>query len=180
VEDENLITVERAGELRLSEQVNRLLPIWPVGDQEMVTFGAQIRAALAQSPRTMILDEVRADEPESIAPLLEGDSGIRQIWSFRGEVDLKRLRSALGMLARRADPSQAEKMAQELVQRLPFVISVKRSRGGLQLRAIAEWQNAIGDQTNFVPLWEAQDGQIQRTGKKPSHTLNLPEDFWSA
>ncbi len=179
VSGENLVSVERAGELRLPEQATRLVPIWPVGEQEMVSFGAQIRAALELSPQTLLLDEVRADEPGSIAPLLQSESGMRQIWSFRGAVDPKRLRNALGMLARRAAPGQSEIMVQELYQRLPFVISVTRRGGSLQLRGIAEWQNTIGDTTEFVTLWSAEEGMFQRTGKKPSRTLELPEDFWS-
>lgn len=180
VSSAHLTSVERAGELRLSEQAKRFVPIWPLVDQEMVSFGEQIQAALDDSPEIIVLDEVRADEPGTIAPLLQDESSVRQIWSFRGAADVKRLRSALGMLARRADPSQSEIMVQELYQRLPFVISVRRRRGSLQLGAIAEWQNTQGAYADFVTLWEAESGVFQRTGEKPSRTLELPGDFWTS
>ncbi|MBZ0287633.1 MAG: Flp pilus assembly complex ATPase component TadA, partial [Anaerolineae bacterium] len=98
---EKTVSVERAGEMHLPAGVGRLAPQWPsVDDPTVVTFGQQIGAALAQTPVCILLDEVRADEPQSIAPLLIQPNAPRQLWSFRGPFDAKRLRNALTMLAR--------------------------------------------------------------------------------
>jgi Flp pilus assembly CpaF family ATPase len=176
---EATIAVERAGELSLPDGVQRLTASWPVDDRPGITFGEQIGVALEQSPGCIILDEIRADEPETIAPLLELPDAPRQIWSFRGPSDSKRLNSALGMVARRANTAQSETMVQALYRRLPFMISVKRGRDGIQLRGIAEWQFPEGaEYPDFVELittgWEG----LEFTGKRPSHDLDLPGDFW--
>jgi energy-coupling factor transporter ATP-binding protein EcfA2 len=179
---DSMTSVERAGELRLPDGAKRLVPIWPgqpKDEAQAVSFGGQIRAALEETPQILLLDEVRADEPESIAPLLQDDADFRQIWSFRGAVDPKRVRSALGMLARRAMPAQPEAAVKQLYQRLPFVITVRRRRGVLQLRGIAEWQDRGGEYADYVLLWEAEGDQFQRRGNKPSRTLELPDDFWA-
>jgi len=174
----SITTVERAGELRVPEDTNQLVPIWPGSEKEPISFGGQIRAALEDSPQTLILDEVRSDEPESIAPLLVEDANVRQIWSFRGAVDAKRVRSALGMLARRAKPAQPEAAVQQLARHLPFVITLRRRHGKLQLRGIAEWQDQGGEYAEYVSLWETDDDKFQLTGQKPTHELGLPGDFW--
>jgi hypothetical protein len=128
----------------------------------------------------MILDEVRADEPESIAPLLRESNAPRQIWNFRGPSDAKRLRSALGMVARRADVSRPEDMAAALYERLPFVVLVKRARGQIQLRGIAEWQFPPGsDYPDFVSLMEPGWEGLELTGSRPARSLPLPDEFWS-
>src|SRR5690606_14865491 len=85
------VAVERAGELSLPEGVRRLTARWPSGDVPGITFGEQIGVALSQQPTCIILDEVRSDEPAMIAPLLRDDYVPRQIWSFRGPFDVKRL-----------------------------------------------------------------------------------------
>ncbi|MBZ0291903.1 MAG: Flp pilus assembly complex ATPase component TadA [Anaerolineae bacterium] len=172
------IAIERAGELRLPADMRRLVARWPVGDQPEVTFGEQIGNALAQEPGCILLDEVRADEPQSIAPLLSEDHAPRQIWSFRGPFDSKRLRSALSMLARRSDVGSGEQLVNALYHRLPFVVTVWRAWGQIQLYSIAEWQFAT-DYPDYVTLLETQDGHHVLTGKQPIHTLDLPDDFWS-
>jgi pilus assembly protein CpaF len=170
---ESIITVERAGELRLPPGAARLMTQWKTGNQAGVTFGAQINNALEKSLQCLVLDEVRADEPETIAPLLMAIESPRQIWSFRGAAETKRLQSALGMLARRADSSRSEEMVRALYQRLPFVIAVRRFEGRLQLYNIGEWQFIDGaDYPNYVALMGRQSGELILTGKKPSRTLN--------
>lgn len=176
---EGIVTIERAGELRLPEKAQQLVVKWAVRDQPGVTFGQQIRAALTKSPTCILLDEVRADEPDAIAPLLNQPNVPRQIWSFRGSADANRIRSALGMLARRADTSQSEAMARALYDRLPFIISVKRARGTIQLRGIAEWQfPADADYPDFVELMAMGWEGVELTGKRPARDLNLPPEFW--
>ena len=139
-ESEEMISVERAGELRLPEGAEQLVVQWPNKEQDAITFGEQISIALEKVPACILLDEVRSDEPESIAPLLSNEDVPRQIWSFRGPSDSKRLASALGMLARRSDMSQSEAMVQALYHRLPFVITVRRRQNTIQLYGISEWQ----------------------------------------
>ena len=179
-QSKSTVAVERAGELRLPDAVAGLAVRWPRGDQPGMTFGEQIGAALEKEPACMILDEVRADEPESIAPLLRESNAPRQIWNFRGPSDAKRLRSALGMVARRADVSRPEDMAAALYERLPFVVLVKRARGQIQLRGIAEWQFPPGsDYPDFVSLMEPGWEGLELTGSRPARSLPLPDEFWS-
>lgn len=176
---ERAIAVERAGELRLPENMQRLRTVWPFGEQEGVSFGAQIGAALSRQPECILLDEVRADEPQAIAPLLQEGEGPRQIWVFRGPSDAKRLQSALGMLARRAEMGQSEALVQALYRRLPFMVIVKRSGGRIELRSIAEWQFPPGQEyPNYAALMEKGWRGVALTGKRPSHRLDLPDDFW--
>jgi Flp pilus assembly CpaF family ATPase len=182
---EGLVTVERAGELALPENAEQLVPIWPVDDDLGTTFGESILAALRKEPKLLILDEVRTDEPESIAPLLIHEDVPRQIWSFRGASDARRITSALGILARLADRTQPEHMVFNLYQRLPFMVIVKRRKGYLQLREIAEWQFPEGYENaddfvyaDYVPLLEMVWDECKLTGKYPRHGLDLPADFW--
>ncbi len=175
---EHTVAIERAGELRLPEEVQRWVTRWPVGDVAGVTFGDQIGAALAEQPACILLDEVRADEPQSIAPLLSEPAAPRQIWSFRGPFDAKRLRSALSMLARRADVEQGETLVNALYHRLPFVVTLWRAQGQIRLYSIAEWQFTSSDYPDYVLLLETREGQQCLTGKRPVHTVDLPEDFW--
>jgi len=171
-------SVERAGELRLSEGVKRFVTVWPDKNQPGVSFGAQIGAALEQKPATLILDEVRSDEPESIGPLLAEDDSPRQIWSFRGPFDAKRLRNALSMLARRADFGQGEALVNAMYHRLPFVLTVWRVRGQIKLYSVGEWQFHNSDYPDYVLLIKSEDGELKLTGERPALPLDLPSDFW--
>ncbi len=169
---ETVTAVERAGELYLPEGARRLVARWRAEGQEPVTFGELIGAALAQSPGCLVLDEVRSDEPESIAPLLREEGVPRQLWSFRGPFDSKRLRSALGMLARRSDMSQSEAQVAALHRRLPFVVTVRRAGGAVGLYSISEWQfRQSADYPDYVPLMQWQDGQLVATGEQPALPL---------
>lgn len=176
---EQSVSVERAGELRLPPGVQRLVVKWPVGNQPGVSFGEQIGRALEGQPACLLLDEVRSDEPLSIAPLLQQADAPRQIWSFRGPIFDKRLQSALGMLARRADMSQSEDMVRALYQRLPFVVTVNRLNGALRLWSVGEWQfKHSPDYPTYVPLMRVENGLLRLTGGRPARALPLPEAFW--
>ena len=173
------VSVERAGELRLPTGAQRLMTRWPVGDDPSVSFGQQIGNALDKSPTCIILDEVRSDEPQTIAPLLAMDNPPRQIWSFRGAIFAKRLQSALGMLARRADFGQGEEMVRALHERLPFVVTVIRSNGRLRLWSVAEWQFKDGSgYPTYILLMNTEGGELKLTGERPARTLNIPDGFW--
>lgn len=180
---DNLVTVERAGELRLPSGAQRRIVQWPVDNpsQDEITFGEQITHALTSEPRCIVLDEVRSDEPQSIAPLLEHEHTPRQIWSFRGSSDPMRIRSALGMVARRSNPGAPEAMVYALYERLPFIVIVKRRRGYLQLLEIAEWQ-MTGDDTyaNYTALMTRYGDTVVATDKQPQRALDLPDTFWQA
>ncbi len=177
---ERVVSVERAGETRLPVGLNRLTAKWPVGDAPAVSFGEQIIHALEQKPTCILLDEVRADEPQTIAPLLRMADAPRQIWSFRGAIFAKRLQSALGMLARRAEVGGGEALIRPLYERLPFVIAVNRVGGQLRLWSIGEWQfKHTPDYPTYVSLMQIEDGQLKLTGEHAAKELNLDESFWS-
>lgn len=184
---DGILTVERAGELALPDGAERLMATWPVDDSDWFSFGERIKQGIDKKPQTLILDEVRADEPEAIAPLLRDPDMPRQIWSFRGASDASRIRSALGMVARMSDSTQPESMVFNLYERLPFVIVVKRRKGYLQLREIAEWQFPDNYKesedfvyADYICLMEKGWEKCEPTGKRPKHDLDLPEDFWEA
>ncbi len=177
---EQVVIVERAGETRLPTGMQRLTAKWPVGDTPRISFGEQIIHALEQKPACILLDEVRADEPQTIAPLLQMTDAPRQIWSFRGAIFAKRLQNALGMLARRAEVGGGEALIRPLYERLPFVIAVNRVGGQLKLWSIGEWQfKHSPDYPTYVSLIQVEDGQLKCTGEPASRQLALADDFWS-
>ena len=166
---EQTILVERSSELRPPVSMKRLTAQWGWDDQLPVTFGEQIGAALAEQPACLILDEVRADEPATIAPLLDHEDVPRQIWAVRGVPDAKRLQSAMGMLARRAAMGQGERLVHALYDRLPFVITVARIQERLRVFSIAEWQSRVdSDYPDYVMLRRYQDGAARATDAAPA------------
>jgi hypothetical protein len=177
---ETTIVIERAGELRLPAGAQRLMSQWPLGDTTGVTFGEQIGNALDKQPACIILDEVRSDEPHTIAPLLDRGNPPRQIWAFRGAIFAKRLQSALGMLARRADFGQGEEMVRALHERLPFVVTVIRANGQLLLWSVAEWQFKDGSgYPTYTLLMNTDGGELKLTGERPMRALSLADAFWA-
>jgi Flp pilus assembly CpaF family ATPase len=173
------VAVERAGELRLPSGVQQLTARWPVGEEPGISFGEQIGQALALNPACLLLDEVRSDEPLTIAPLLEQAGAPRLIWSFRGAIFAKRLQSALSMLARRADFGQGEEFVRALYQRLPFVVTINRVGGQLRLWSIAEWQfRHSPDYPTYTTLMQVSEGQLRVTDDRSALALDLPEAFW--
>lgn len=175
---EQSIAVERAGELRLPEGMAAKVVQWPGESGVGLRFGDQITAALAEQPQCIVLDEVRTDDPSLIAPLLRDVDAPRQIWSFRGPFDEKRLRSALGMLARRADPALGEEMVNAMYARLPFVVTVWRARDELRLYSIAEWQHRGSDYPDYVPLLKNDSFVLKLTGEQAMNHLDLPVSFF--
>ncbi|MGB1286250.1 MAG: ATPase, T2SS/T4P/T4SS family [Aggregatilineales bacterium] len=183
--DMKIVSVERAGELRLPENAVRHTVQWAVENDEddssieEISFGDCIEKALTDAPDCLVLDEVRADEPKSIAPLLNNNDVPRQIWSFRGSVMPMRIRSSLAQLARMAYPAQPEGSVHGLYTRLPFIVIVQRRRGYIRLRGIAEWQFSENtDYPDFVELMSVEDGTLQKTGQSASLALDLPDNFW--
>ncbi|MDZ4770651.1 MAG: ATPase, T2SS/T4P/T4SS family [Chloroflexota bacterium] len=159
-----VVAIERTGEMRLPATVTCYQPSWGTVDSAPVTFGDRIDLALADAPSVMMIDEVRADEPASIAPLLARADAPRQWWVFRGAPDHKRLQSALGMLARRAETGAGETLVHALYERLPFVVSVARIQGRLRLFSIAEWQSRIDTEyPDYVQLFRYDNAAARRT-----------------
>ncbi len=173
-----ITSVERSGELRLPDEAEQLIVSWKQGEGKR-TFGQLIYDALASKPECLLLDEVRSDEPASLAPLLiDVDLG-RQIWAFRGPANAKRLSASLGMLARRSNPSHSEEMVMALYERLPFIITVRRLHQSIQLRGLAEWQPIEGsDYPSLIEIVEYDGEKPVLTGRRCFHDLDLPETFW--
>lgn len=175
----SIIAVERAGELRLPKGAERLVVQWPLHERPGVNLQGRVNEALEKQPACLLLDEVRADEAAAVAPLLTRDDAPRQIWSFRGPSVAKRIRSALEMVARRADPYESDAAVVALYRRLPFVIVTKRAQGKIQVRSIAEWQfPPNSDYPDFVELMAMDWEGLALTGKQPAHELTLPDNFW--
>lgn len=167
-----IVTVERAGELRVPG-ATRFSVRWAVGDDPGATFADQVLAGLAAEPACLLLDEVRSDEPQAIAPLLSVANPPRQIWVMRGAPHHKRLQSALGMLARRAGIGQGETLVHALYARLPFMVTVARIQQRLQLFSIAEWQSRVDtDYPDYVMLMRYEEGRAQVTGTPPARWLD--------
>jgi Flp pilus assembly CpaF family ATPase len=175
------VAVERTGEMHLPDGMAQAVVHWAEDAADVVTFGAQIQAQLKQGYKVMVLDEVRADEPFTIAPLLTVENPPRLIWSFRGAPDEKRLTSALGMLARRANAMLGEELVRKLFERMPFVVTVRRLRGTVELRGVGEWYYPEGsDSVRLRTLLKTMNGETFTTGEKPSRPLpGLGDDFWT-
>jgi hypothetical protein len=103
------------------------------------------------------------------------------MWTFRGVPDAKRLQSALGMLARRANIMMGEELVHALYDRLPFVVTVARIQDQLQIFSVAEWQpNPASDYPDYVMLMQYQNGASRPTGNRPVRQLSLNDAFWNA
>lgn len=175
----NMVSVERSGELHLPAGAQRLVVQWRAADSSAQSFHDQVQNGIAQNPSCILLDEIRTDEPRAVAPLLTSDVAPRQFWSFRGPVLSKRLVSALGMLARRSDPSQGDARVQSMYKRLPFVVTVRRRQGKIQMHSIAEWQYSGGyEYPEYVELLARKEGELRTTGERALQNLDLPDDFW--
>jgi len=173
------ISVERAGELKLAEGNEQLVVQWKTDDHEAISFGERVHQALLKSPTTLVLDEVRADEPESIVPLLTESPTPRLLWAFRGTTNSKRLVAALGILARKSNPENGDMAVKRLYERLPFVIGIRRHDEKLKLTHIAEWQFANGSEySNYVELMARGWDDLELTGKRPMKSLDLADTFW--
>ena len=180
-EPSSAIAIERTGELFLPEGMASAVAQWPQStDDPGVTFGEQVDANLDQGYQTMVLDEVRADEPHTIAPLLAMEAPPRMIWSVRASPDSKRLRAALGMLARLADETNGEMLVRNLFEQLPFVVSLRRLNGEIQFREIGEWYYKPGSETvQYQSLVQHTMGEVFTTGETPHHDLpGIEPDFW--
>lgn len=175
--DEPPVVVERAPEMSFDSAVPRLAIRYERPDS-VSSLAELVRQALDMKPTVLLLDEVRADEPEAIAPLLL-EAAPRQLWTFRGTAEVKRIKAALTILVQRGAAGQAEEALRALFDRLPFVVLLRRRRGGLQLVEVAEWQQPA-EEVTLVPLLRWQEGTHQPTGQRPQRGLALASSFWDA
>jgi hypothetical protein len=68
---------------------------------------------------------------------------------------------------------QGEALVHALYERLPFMVTVARIRGRLQLFSIAEWQSRIDtDYPDYVMLMRYEEGRAQVTGTPPARWLD--------
>jgi len=60
-----------------------------------------------------------------------------------------------------------------LYERLPFIVTVARIQGRLQLFSIAEWQSRVDtDYPDYVMLMRYDQGRAQPTGNTPARWLD--------
>lgn len=171
------VVLQRAPELRLPAEYIPMEVVWPSRSAEARNFSDRIDDALTTNPVCIILDEVRAEEAQAIRPLLTASKSMRQIWVMRGTADLKRVRSAMGMLARLSDMSRSEAQAQALFERLPFVVILKRRPQRLELREIGQWSLDGSAYPDYIPLYSA--GSL--TGNVPLLPIPaLTDQFWQS
>lgn len=179
---EGMVSIERAGELRLPEGAQRRVVQWPTDDHEGISFAQQITHLIDEPEETLLnsllLDEVRADEPDAVLPLLTHPNPPRMLWTFRGQAEPKRLSAALGILTRRTG-DESETTLHALYKHLPLMIAVRRRAGQLIISRIGEWQ--YSEHSAYPALVElmAHDGEyLSLTGRLPVVTLDLPANFW--
>ena len=172
------ILLERAREMKL--------PDWLSTDtvhrrerQQSVRFGQLLNEAVERGSRLIALDEVRADEPHSLAPLLNTPNEVRLMWAFRGSIEPKRLQVALAMLARRSDAVEGEALVQRMIEHLPFIITLRRTQGRLAFAHFAEWQTDSMGYPVYRSLVSSDDGELEWSGMAPLRPLTgLTHAFW--
>jgi pilus assembly protein CpaF len=164
--------VERAGEMRVSEDISRRRTVYPTAGQSEVSFGMQIDRALGDGSTCVVIDELRTSEPLLATGLLLHEAPPRYICSVRGVPDAKRLQSALGMMARRACPHLGEDAVHRLYERMPFIVTLAVIRERVQIFSIAEWQSRIdSDYPDYVMLFRYENGAARRTDAQPARWL---------
>ena len=173
-----IAAAERAGELPLPPEGSRFSPALPAPDQPGADFAESIRAALTAAPDWLVIDEIGAGEAPALWEVLAADPAPRCLWTLRAPAQPDRLRSALTMLLRRAQPAvDATRLHHTIAARLPFVAVLARAGESQRLALLAEWQ-AQGSDLALRPLLAAEgDGwALARDGS--AHLLDLPPGFW--
>jgi len=86
----------------------------------------------------------------------------------------------LGMLARRSGgEADSEALVRAMYRLVPFVITLRRRQGQLQLYSIAEWQfREDQDYPDYVELMTMGWDGIEATGQRPALSLDLPDSLW--
>ena len=163
------IVVERAREVRLSEGMRRRAAVPAHGDDPGLDFGGQIAAALDERPGLLAVDELRGDESGPIWAVLSDPAGPRCLAVLRTSPVPARMRSALGILLRKGQPTLAQAAINAaLLERLPFVVTTHFAGDQLHVSAISEW-TATPDGQDIALQAVIQQGQP--TGYVPRHAL---------
>lgn len=176
-------SAERAAEIHLPAQARRHTPIPPAPDDPGRDFDATIRAALESAPSWLVVDEIRGGESAALWEALTCADPPCYLWVFRGDPVPDRLRSALSMVIRQLHPAvEQATIHRALASRLPFVVALRLLDGQPRLQAVAEW--ALADDSastlDLRPVLQAGSSGWTFTGYRPTHSLNLPADFWAS
>ncbi len=169
--------VERGGELRPPQGVQRLGVIPAREGQPGVDFPAQVRRAVDENPTTLVLDELLGDEAGVLWEALTRASRPRCLFVLRGSSQPQRLRSALRILLRKGRPdAPQEAINRLLLERLPFVITTRLGPQGVQVDTVAEWVEdaASADDVILRPLLHGG----RPTGHRPHHAVAVDAAFW--
>ena len=176
-----VVSVERTGEICPPDSLEQRVVRWGYGTDEPIWYEEHVRQAMLEEPHTLILDEITADQAIACRLPLTMKNAPRQIWAFRGGTILKRIRSALTILAQRANPGAPQQMEMAVYERLPFIVLTKRNKAKkkLQLVEIIEWQNINGHEIpDLISLMEQGWYGIEVSGRKPQREIDLPDSFW--
>lgn len=169
--------VERAREIRPPEGMNSLAAIPAREDRAGQSFAYQIAAALKESPVTLILDELRGDEAGPVWTALAAEGGPRCLFALRGSSHPHRLRNAVSLLIRKAQPNlEQAAINKALLNRLPFVIMTRIGTEGLRVTGIGEW-TADPDSEEVTLASLVREGKA--TGHPPRHALETADDLWA-
>ncbi|MBX3083620.1 MAG: Flp pilus assembly complex ATPase component TadA [Anaerolineae bacterium] len=147
--------VERASELRLSDEMQRLV-VTPEH-----TFPTQINAAVNSGRDMIVLDEMRFDESAAMWDALTADHHPRCLWIVRGSSEPIRLRTAFSMAVRRTRQGIEQLFINSaLLDRLPFVAFLGRRENRYKVLRIGEWVSVPGDPSSLElhQLWPAENG----------------------
>ncbi len=174
-----IAAAERAGELPLPPEASRFSPALPTPDQPGADFAETIRAALATAPDWLVVDEISADEAPALWDALAADPAPRCLWTLRAPAQLDRLRSALTMILRRAQPAIDEAhLHHTIAARLPFVAILAKVGESVRLVLLAEW-SAQGGDLALRPLLAAEGDGWALACDGSAHPLDLPPEFWT-
>src|SRR5690606_23247304 len=150
--------VERAAEMTLTRFTSQL---------PAASFPEQIKTALEQSPRLLVLDEIRGDEGTAIWDALAAESVTQAIVVMRGTSNPARLYSAVTIALRKGYfELQDQEITAVLLNKIPLVMVLGRPRNepAPRLMQLGQWIPATHDTLTVEPLviWNA-NGEPTRT-----------------
>lgn len=180
-ETEIICAVERAVEMHLPPFIIRHRVQPPGLGESGRTFGDEIQAALDEAPNWLVVDEIRGDEAAAIWEALKREDAPRYLWVFRGDSQADRLRSALGMVIRKSQPTvEPDAIYTALARHLPFVAALKLMDGTPRLQ-VSEWvyDAAQEPQLALCPLGAATESGAFQVTNRPTRALDLPDAFWT-
>lgn len=154
--------VEHAAEMHLPDSIHRYAP-HPGGPEDTPRdFASAVAAALATTPDWLVLDEIRSDDSAAIWSALDQTDAPRYLWVMRADPRPERLRTALTMFIRKAQPGLDQTVIeQRLAAQLPFVAALKRHENAPRLDYIAEWMPDDTGTPGWQPLIQFENGSWQ-------------------